>query len=259
MVYDPMGSTVKYARACEHLEAIRGIVETWSKSTTYETISEPDPDGSGLVHCWRYVAKIGGPEFPDISALLGDCLNNFRAVLDHTIWFASVLHSGDPPPKPKQVSFPAVDDSARYKAQGLHAVSPRVAAVVELLQPYHAGNDAREHPLWALCELNNYDKHRQLHAVNHVTLAPVVSLASSNAESWMEVADSTGILEDGALLARLFTPRSTRPTDVEVNLNVTHGPAIMETETTPYLHLGTTLSAMRAAVQGAAKSIVAVL
>jgi hypothetical protein len=94
MVYDPMGSTVKYARACEHLEAIRGIVETWSKSTTYETISEPDPDGSGLVHCWRYVAKIGGPEFPDISALLGDCLNNFRAVLDHTIPGIDIIDIG---------------------------------------------------------------------------------------------------------------------------------------------------------------------
>jgi hypothetical protein len=134
-----------------------------------------------------------------------------------------------------------------------------VAAVVELLQPYRAGRDAREHPLWALCELNNYDKHRQLHAVNHVAMAPVVSLASSSAGAWMEVADSTGVLEDGALLARLFAPLSARPTDLEVNLNVTHGPAIMETETTSYLHLGSTMTAIKLAVQDAAKSIVAVL
>jgi hypothetical protein len=92
---------VKFQRACEHLESIHTIVESWSKVTTYKTVSEPDPDGSGLVNTERYVAKIGGPPLPNLSALVGDCLNNFRGTLDHMIWFASILHTNeDPPPIP---------------------------------------------------------------------------------------------------------------------------------------------------------------
>src|ERR1019366_175194 len=100
----------KFLRGCEHLEAIRGIVEAWNDVTTYETISEPDPDRSGMVDCVRYVAKIGGPPFPEISTLLGDCLHNFRGALDHLIWFALVCQSGEPPPGPKRIAFPAWDD-----------------------------------------------------------------------------------------------------------------------------------------------------
>jgi hypothetical protein len=259
MTYDPLGSVEKFKRACEHYEAIKRVVDEWNKVTTYEVFSERDPDKSELVHCQRYVAKIGGPEFPNISALLGDCLNNFRAVLDHMIWFASVIHSGDPPPKPKNISFPAYEDRAKYKAQGLHAVSPKVAAIVELYQPYRAGVDARRHPLWALCELNNVDKHREVHAVNHVAMAPAVSVASSSDGVWIEAAETTGVLKDGAILARLFTPLSSQPTDVEVNLNITHGPAIMETETTPFLHLGMALKGILDTVQDAAKNITAAL
>jgi hypothetical protein len=258
MTYDPMGSTVKFRRACEHLEAIREIVEIWSHETAYETVSEPDPDRSGIVHCQRFVAKIDGPPFPDISALLGDCLHNFRGVLDHLIWFASVLHKGDPPPGPKRISFPAWEVSATYKAKGLHAVSPAIKALVETLQPYHAGNDARSHPLWVLSELNNIDKHRELHAIRHVFLAPEASISNLNFGSWIE-AGEYGAVQNGTVLARVFTPPSTQPADVEVNLRATHGVAIMETESTPYLHLGLILGQIRDAVHDAAKRIATAL
>jgi len=250
---DPTG-VGKFKRACIHLEAIQSIVEAWSKETTYKTISEPDPDGSGLVHCERYVARIGGPPLPDISLLLGDCLHNFRGVLDHTIWFASCVNRGDPPPGPKRIAFPAWDDADTYKARGLHAVSTKVKAVVESLQPYHAGKDARSHPLWALSELNNVDKHREVHAVFQVALAPTIGVSSTNAGVWYEAMDA-GPVEDGTVVARLFIPLSFQRTEVEVNLNTSHGVVIDKTETTPYLHLGNTLGAIRDAVHDAAKRI----
>ena len=258
MTYDPMGSTVKFTRACEHLEAIKTIVETWSKETTYKTIAEPDPERSGLVNCERYLARITGPEFPDISALLGDCLHNFRSVLDHMIWFASVVNKGEPPPGPKRISFPAWDCRDTYKAKGLHAVAPEVKAYVETLQPYHAGDDARSHPLWVVSELDNVDKHRQLHIVQHVALKPEVSFTSTSDGPWVETMEA-GPVEDGTILARLFTPVSFAGNDVEVNLNITHGVVIAETETTQALHLGQTLEAIRSAVQNAAKGITEIL
>jgi len=258
MTYDPMGSTVKFSRACEHLNAIEQIVREWSDVTTYEYVSEPDPERSSMVDCVRYVAKIGGPPLPELSSLLGDCLHNFRGVLDHMIWFASVVQSGDPPPGPKRIAFPAWDDETTYKARGLHAVSPKVREFVETLQPYHAGKEARKHPLWVLCELNNIDKHRELHAVQHVALAPVMNVASSISGPWFEVMED-GPVQDGTVLARLFTPLAFRPFDVTVNLRVTHGVSIMKTESTPSLHLGQTLIAIREAVHDVAKGITALL
>ena len=258
MTDGPMGSNAKFLRGCEHLEAIRGIVEAWNDVTTYETISEPDPDRAGMVDCVRYVAKIWGPPFPEISTLLGDCLHNFRGALDHLIWFASACQSGEPPPGPKRIAFPAWDDRDTYKAKGLHAVSPKVRAVVEMLQPYHAGNDARSHPLWVLNELNNVDKHRELHTVQHVALAPIVNVASSITGPWIE-AMKDGPVEDGAVITRLFTPLAFRPFDVTVDLRVSHGIAIMKTESTPTLHLGQTLVAIREAVTVACRSIMAAI
>lgn len=258
MTYNPIGATDKFRRGCEHLKAIEEIVLAWDKVTTYETITEPDPDSNGLVHCQRYVAKIGGPPFPDISTLLGDCLHNFRCVLDHMVWFASIIESGDPPPNPKGISFPVRDTSAGYKSQGLHAVSAKVSSLVEALQPYHAGKDGRSHPLWLLSELDNVDKHRQVHAVHHVALAPVISVTSSKGRAWFEAMEP-GPVEDGTVVARVFNPVSFTTTEVEVNLNLKHGVAIERTQTTPSVHLGGTLVQIRDAVQNAAKLITAAL
>lgn len=154
MAYDPVGSTAKFTRAYEHFKAIQTIVETWSKITTYETISEPDPERSGLVHCKRYVARITGPELPDVVALLGDCLHSFRCVLDFMIWFASVVNSGSPPLGLKQICFPVRDCRETYNAKGVHAVAPEIKEYVETLQPHHAGKDARSHPLLVVSELD---------------------------------------------------------------------------------------------------------
>ena len=258
MTYDPIGSTAKFTRAYEHFKAIQTIVETWSKITTYETVSEPDPERSGLVHCERYVARIAGPELPDVSALLGDCLHNFRCVLDHMIWFASVVNSGSPPPGPKRISFPVSDRRESYKDKGLHAVPPEIKEYVETLQPYHAGKDARSHPLWVVSELDNVDKHRQLHVIRHVALKPEVRFTSTSEGPWVETMEA-GPVEDGTVLARLFTPFSFARNEVEMNLNITHGIVIEETETTPALHLGQTMEAVMLAVRDAAQGITTIL
>jgi hypothetical protein len=97
-----------------------------------------------------------------------------------------------------------------------------------------------------------------LHAVQHVALAPVMNVASSISGPWFEVMED-GPVQDGTVLARLFTPLAFRPFDVTVNLRVTHGVSIMKTESTPSLHLGQTLIAIREAVHDVAKGITALL
>ena len=44
----------------------------------------------------------------------------------------------------------------------LKGIPPTAQAVIQGLQPYQQGNDFESHPLWALQELSNVDKHRTL-------------------------------------------------------------------------------------------------
>ena len=248
----------KFARAQLHLAEIRGIIETWQKQTTHTTISEPDPDASGMVHCERYVARITGPLLPGLSVLLGDCVHNFKSVLDHVIWRASVVHSDGTPTNPRRVGFPHWDTRDTYSAKGLHAVSDEVKAIVEALQPYHAGQNARSHPLWVVCELDNIDKHRAVHAVNHWAKLPEMTIQSSVTDSWCEIMEP-GPIEDGTVIARVHSPRALTRNEVTVNLIYQHGVVIEETETTPMLHLGQTLDAIGKAVHDAARDIMTII
>jgi hypothetical protein len=237
------------------LNSIVDLVETWSRNTTYETVSEPDPESSGLIHCQRYVAKIRGPELPELADVLGDCLHNFRSALDHTVWFASTFPAGDLPDKANVVGFPVALTETLYNEKGLQGVTPSVRAFVETLQPYHSGDDARSHPLWVLSELDRIDKHREVHTVHFAAVASEIGIVSLQPGSWFEAGES-GPVEDGTVLARVYTPVSVIKNEVAVNLKFSHGVAIMETETTPQLPLLATLADIRNAVRSACYGMV---
>jgi hypothetical protein len=109
-----------------------------------------------------------------------------------------------------------------------------------------------------LCELNNIDKHREIHTIGHVFLPSESFVASRFPGPWMDMIEG-GPLEDGTVIARLHTPFSMSGNDMDVNLKVTHGVAIAHTETTPQAQLGNTLLAIRDAVTEAARGIFAVI
>ncbi|HME99434.1 MAG TPA: hypothetical protein VKK06_06115 [Terriglobia bacterium] len=46
----------------------------------------------------------------------------------------------------------------------IQGIDPKAQAIIEIIQPYYMGPNFREHPLWQLRELSNFDKHRILHA-----------------------------------------------------------------------------------------------
>jgi hypothetical protein len=192
---------------------------------------------------------------PDLSAKLGDCLHNFRCVLDHLVWELSVAESGDPPPQRRRIGFPVFDDSAAYSGQGLHAVSDPARAVIEGLQPYHAGANARHHPLWVLCELSNIDKHRAIHPVSHYTRQADIQVNTVIPGARIERRPD-GPVENGTVLARLFLPRPIfYAAEVNVDIRVPRGVAIAETATTPLLHLGHTLEGIQKAVKDVAERL----
>jgi hypothetical protein len=252
------GSMLKYTRGSEHLNALVDLVEAWMSETTYKTVSVLDPKSSGLVRCQNYVAEVRGPELPELADVLGDCLHNFRGELDHVIWFASTFPSGDPPRNPRDVGFPLSLKKSSYAGKGLHAVTPSVSAIVETLQPYHAGDKAKYHPLWILSELNRIDKHREVHAVSYAALISEITVSNLPFGSSFEAVE-IGPIEDELVLARVLTPSSQSQSDVTVNIEATHAVAIMETETTPFVPLISTLNDIRDAVWTAASGVISAL
>jgi hypothetical protein len=245
---------LKLGRAAEHLDSIRQLTNEWEKAELYETVQEPDDESDDEFEWIRFVARVGGPPLPadEMATRLGDCLQNYRSVLDHLIWELSVLASGSPPPQPRRISFPAYDDAAKFSRQGLHAVANDAADEVERMQPYHDGAKAHENPLWLLCELSNIDKHRTIHVVNHYSPGIAVDLTPEVAGSVVEQREP-GPVEDGAVLARVCWPRpELERVEIETRVRVTRGVAILETPETPLVHLGTTIDAIRSAVEDAA-------
>lgn len=252
---------LKLARAAEHLDSLRALTLEWEKTERYETVQEQDAASNNDFEWIRFVARVGGSPLPGdaLATRLGDCLQNYRSALDHLIWELSVLESGDPPPQPRRISFPAYDEAARFAGQGLHAVATDVVDEVKKLQPYHDGAKAHENPHWLLCELSNVDKHRTIHVVGHYAPQIEVILNPDLPGSLVEPREP-GPVESGVVLARVCMPRPERERiEVETRIRVTRGLAILATAETPLLHLGTTVDAIKATVEEVAERLSAYL
>lgn len=133
---------------------------------------------------------------PDqFGVILGDFLNNLRAVLDHLVG-ALVKRFGNPvswghafPILTAEKDWP--NDPNWPKLAGIPL---GWQAVIKCLQPYHRRDDPKQHPLAVLSILNNADKHRTLH--------PLVTTPSEF--------DVEGTKPDGASIEYRFLPPFTR-------------------------------------------------
>ena len=153
------------------------------------------------------------PVIPDtIPLLLGDCLYNFRAALDHLVWQLVILEGNTPC---KKNEFPIFDNPAQYKVgkkPRLQGLSADAIVIIDGLQPHNAGNEA----LSMLYELNNTDKHRHLHfAVSAVTIQQLnVTLRTdgigsdflSTAQSRQGSKGHFGPIEKGTILYSALNP-----------------------------------------------------
>ena len=132
----------------------------------------------GRQHIYR--VKRAGPQDPTWSAIIGDCVHNLRAALDHLAW-QLVLASGNRPDLTTQ--FPIRTSRCRWnprtrcpeptplKVGG--GVSREIMEVIESIQPYHGGDTGRR--LKMLNSLDVVDKHHTL-----VVVAQVARAAGTN-------------------------------------------------------------------------------
>jgi len=248
----PSGIRLKLERGHEHFQALEGLLRSWERPQPHRVFTEPDENSDAELQRFRYVIQIIRPLPSDeLSKALGDCINNYRCVLDHLIWQHSIVATGLNPPKPMGIKFPASGTS------GLHAVPPSVVAAVQGLQGHRAGDDpAIPPPLRMLIELSNADKHRAIHAVHHFVRNVNVSVVPHIIGTTVENAQPTPLKGDAIVLARIAIPRPRwRGEAVDMKCRTEHGVAIAETARTPLAHLGLTLTAIRQRVEEAVDTL----
>lgn len=126
---------------------------------------------------------------PIIGLLIGDCVHNLRAALDHIVYALVTTNPFRPPNTPnRSTMFPIRDTREGYRHQvdklkRLAGVPDPAAALVDTLQPYHTrekGLDHTAHPLFVLDALENIDKHRRLTLASAVWRHAHVSLRDAD-------------------------------------------------------------------------------
>ena len=174
---DFTGVFSKLARAEEHFKAVDSEISKWLEKGRYETFFER---GAQTGRIGIGLCQIGPP--PDLvrwALIIGDCINNLRAALDHLAFlFTNLPAAYTPPAKERRVSFVIIDDPAEFGRAmkgNLSGFAPKFSALFESLQPF-----MRIHPLLPpllsiIRDLSNADKHRLL----QVAGAGVVQLSAT--------------------------------------------------------------------------------
>lgn len=152
----------KLKRAHEHLEGLKHEFETWNPGSAYRITDEFDPKRGHNVIFGERIGDMPGR----FSLLIGDCIYDLRASLDHLAFALASTYTRPLSPDLEGASeFPIFNDVVKFvdkaprKIGGMH---PQAQALIEGLQPYHGGHYSK-HPLWLLHELSNIDKHRRPH------------------------------------------------------------------------------------------------
>jgi hypothetical protein len=121
-----------------------------------------EPESQAIVYRVKCVPQVRD----SWGLLIGDAIHNYRSALDHLWWQLAVKKLGREPTKQeaKDIQFPILGSADDWLCHRyFRHIDPADAANVKPMQPFHHGQPGMFHPLAALNELSNTDKHRFLH------------------------------------------------------------------------------------------------
>lgn len=171
----------KLSRAHEHLEIIRLTIERFLQMKPYRLVCEYKPQPpfrvGSRIECSIMVNAPADPPLT-LPPLIGDCLTNLRASLDHLVYDIAHRHTNGNLTSTDKIQFPIYKDSSRFSSFEGKCTSdlpPEVFRLIEKLQPYQGCNDPQflerdlgKNWLWVLNLLVNADKHRTFVTVPQV-------------------------------------------------------------------------------------------
>jgi hypothetical protein len=215
---------VKAARAEKHLNEITAELQAWSQRNPYEFVFKDNPEDPD-----ETVVAVRINEYPPahLGAILGDLLNNARAVLDY-ITTRLDLEAGGPGDK---IYFPIFTDRhefGRHAARKLAHLDPGHLTLIESVQPFNGTRrPLSRHPGAVMGSLSRIDKH---HAVTPTLAAPLDFklhwVFDDQVRTQTVKASITGEIHNNAEIARVRWPPvwkariGPRPRKVEMRTSI---------------------------------------
>ena len=167
----------RFAWASGHLDRIHELVRAF-RATALEISDHPVPDGR-----IQRIARVTTVPPPVIGYALGDCLQQFRAVLENAVGLLRI----DGPTK--QSAYPVSETELSWKSTGksrLDGLPEWAVEAIKSLQPFAPGPGSQVgHEVSRLHELAIRDRHRALLVVAAVAdLGYIETLAGAPPTRW---------------------------------------------------------------------------
>jgi len=160
---DEPSSTIKLARAQEHVDTLRTEIADFVDRKPYGLKTKPNAD---FTH-YEFVADFHERPFGRWGAIAGDVVHNLRGALDNLIYEIAVHESGtDPPPNESILQLPIAKLDTDYKPWHIKSLSDVARGVIERYQPYNVPKGIEESAIYWINELDIRDKHRGLNVTS---------------------------------------------------------------------------------------------
>jgi len=170
------GCRLKLERAVAHIETLNKAIQRFRETQSHELVRDFDAETGEDV--WWIDGIYDDPPVA-WSPLVGDILHNLHSALDHLAWQLAIRKNfGHDLPSEYRATFPIFKNRSRFwrkrpdghwtglsGAASLLRFPGDARSLVLAVQPYKDGNRAPDHPLWALHQLSNEDKHKTIHVV----------------------------------------------------------------------------------------------
>ena len=152
------GPLKKIERANEHIENLSIKVNSFLGLCGYKVRRDFEGEPPSFVVT---VEEVNFPPVPNhFSILAGEAIYHLRTTLDHLISELIRVNKHDPSGENMWPVLSEKNDSLLKRKIG--GVSPTSFKLIESFQPYRLGTNYKEHLLWRLNKLNNWDKHNFL-------------------------------------------------------------------------------------------------
>ena len=156
---------LKLARAETYARALADSIQNWTAANEFRARCELREGRLGF----RLVLEDfdEAPPLDEWGLTTGDCVHNLRSALDNLAFALSRLVQ-DPPPRPRNISFPIYAEQRAFVERGkprLAQMPAQAADLIERLQPFQRDGSAEQgtpeqDALVLLQGLNNADKHQ---------------------------------------------------------------------------------------------------
>ena len=175
----------------------------------------------------------------ELALLVGDCLSNLRASLDHLVYAIALKHTGrDEIADQKFLQFPIYDDSKKFgdwkgKVVKANLLSTDVLNDIELCQPYKGWDGKKDtlerhlsqKSMWLLNALINADKHRTITPITQVRISNLRFAATIPDEGALASFTLSGSYKDGDQIGPGFRFQPDAP-NAEVSLDADTEPDV---------------------------------